>query len=193
MSDPKRARSRCAAACASLASLLPLAAPAADLGPHVHGSAALRISVDGTLLEATLESPLTNLIGFERSPRNDKERATVRAMAQQLRQPQTLFPPTAAARCTPSGVEIEAPTLPAELLGNATQPAPAAGTVGSSGHADLDASFRWRCEAPAQLKGMDVGLLAAFPGLHTLKVQLVGPRGQSATVLSSGGARSLSW
>ena len=44
----------------------------------------------------------------------------------------------------------------------------------------------------AELAGMEVALLQAFAGLRTLKVQIAGPRGQSATQLS-GAARSLRW
>lgn len=47
-------------------------------GTHVHGLAELAVAVnpDGTLI-AGLESPLYNLIGFERAPRNDAEYALV--------------------------------------------------------------------------------------------------------------------
>lgn len=47
-------------------------------GTHVHGLAELAVALnpDGTLV-AELESPLYNLIGFERAPRNDGEYALV--------------------------------------------------------------------------------------------------------------------
>lgn len=180
-----------AASMLSLALLMNASAATAEGHAHVHGSAELRIVVDGPQLEIGLESPLDNLLGFERSPRNDKERAQVRAMADSLRQASALFTPTLAARCAVVGVEIAAPTLPAELLRNPKTSV--AGVAAEGGdHADLDATYRWRCEAPAQLKGLDVGLMQAFPGLRTVKVQVVGPRGQSAAVLSSG-MRSIVW
>ena len=177
---------------AALVALAHLGALAAAPGAHLHGTAELRIVVDGAQLEVALESPLDNLLGFEHAPRNDSERAAVRAMADKLRRPQALFTPTANARCTLASMAIAAPALPTDLIGN---PAPAAvATPAAKGdeHADLDATFRWRCDAPAQLKGLDVGLMQAFPGLRIVKVQVAGPRGQSATVLSAG-MRSVTW
>ncbi len=191
--SPRHCRRAAGLALAALTPLLALGAFAAEPGAHVHGAAVLRIVADGAQHEVTLESPLDNLLGFEHAPNTERQRASVREMAAKLRQPQRLFTPTAAARCTPAGVEIAAPTLPAALIGN---PQPAAGTradaASGAEHADLDATFRWRCDAPAQLKGLDVGLMQAFPGLRVLKVQVAGPRGQSAAVLSAG-TRSVAW
>jgi hypothetical protein len=175
-------------ACALLAIVPALGAA----GPaHVHGVAELHVVVDGATLEARLRSPLDNLLAFERAPRTEAERAAVRALGARLRQPQTLLVPSPAARCRSDAVAIESAVLPAELLGS-PQPVPAPGAAATDGHADLEATFRWRCELPAELGGMDVGLTQAFPGLRTLKVQIVGPRGQSAATLS-GTNRKLRW
>ncbi len=171
-----------------------LAAPAQAApapGAHAHGVAELRVVVDGGRLEVALESPLDNLVGFEHAPRTDKQRAAVRSMAAKLRQAQTLFVPTAAARCSLGSVRLASSALPAELLGEKEPTAPQAGQE-ADGHADLDASFVFDCAAPAELKGMDVGLLSAFRGFHKLNVQVVGPKGQSATVLTPR-KRSVSW
>lgn len=189
-----------------------LCALAGAIGPvsaqepaHKHGAAELRIVVDGPQLQLALETPLDNLVGFEHAPRNDKQRTAVRAMAAKLRQPQELFTPTPAARCTPGEVSLESAVLAPELLGEKKSAGAAAGAQGATAHekgppkkgaggehADLDASFTWRCEAPAQLKGIDVGLMQAFPGLRKLDVQVVGPRGQSATQLTPA-KRSVTW
>ena len=180
-------------ACAVLA--LCCAAAAETPGAHVHGVAELRVVVDGGRLEIALESPLDNVIGFEHAPRTDKERAAVRGMAARLRQAQTLFVPTAAAQCTLASVQLASGALPAELLGEPRPARPDAGkepTKDADGHADLDADFAFNCAAPAQLKGMEVGLMQAFPVLLKLKVLVVGPRGQSATVLLPG-KRSVVW
>ncbi|MGP1275757.1 MAG: ZrgA family zinc uptake protein [Caulobacterales bacterium] len=54
-------------------------------GTHVHGLAELAVAVnpDGTLV-AEMESPLYNLIGFERAPRDDAEYALVAAALAKL-------------------------------------------------------------------------------------------------------------
>ncbi len=52
------------------------------------------------------------------------------------------------------------------------------------GHAELEALITFQCESPSTLKDLDVKLFNAFPPLHRLQVQMVGPRGQSATTLT---------
>lgn len=157
------------------------AAGAHEPGAHVHGVGELRIAVDGPELVIDLESPLDNLLGFEHAPRTDRERAAVRAMAAKLRQSQTMFAATAAARCTSTKVELGSSALPPELLG---EPPAATAAPDPDGHADLDASFAFRCEVPERLQGIDVGLLQAFPGFRRLNVSVAGPKSQSAVVLT---------
>ena len=184
------------AACLALgvlcaAALAPARARAHEPGAHVHGVAELRIAIDGPLLEIDLESPLDNLLGFEHAPRSDRERAAVRAMAARLRQAQTMFVATAAARCKPTKVRLESSALPAELLGEAP-PASADTSKDPDGHADLDATFTFQCEAPERLQGVDVGLMQAFKGLRRINVSVAAPKGQSAVVLTPG-VRAVRW
>lgn len=171
--------------------LTPRGASAHEPGAHVHGLAELRVAVDGPGLEIALESPLDNLLGFEHAPRSDTQRAAVRAMAGKLRQAQSLFVPTAAAQCTLAAVQLSSAALPADLLGE-TKRSSGDASRDEDGHADLDATFTFKCASPAQLKGMDVTLMLAFPGLRKLNVSVAGPRGQSATVLAPG-QRVVSW
>ena len=180
------------AACFAFACIAPFTQGfAKEPGAHAHGQAELRVAVDGNQLEVTLESPLDNVLGFERAPRNDKERSAVRAMALKLRQAQTLFVPTPEARCTLASVQIASAVLAPQLLGEASS----ATTPGANpdGHADLDATFQWRCTEPAQLTSLDVRLMQAFSGLRKLNVQVAGPRGQSAMQVSHGQRVVVKW
>jgi hypothetical protein len=133
---------------------------------HEHGVARLDVAVEGTRLTLQLETPLENLLGFERAPRTDAERQRVQAMLQRLRAPGGLFRADAAAACKPGPVSIEAPVLG---LGQAGPAADA--------HADLDASFEFTCaRAPQQL---DVLLFDAFAPLQRIQLQLALPGGQA--------------
>lgn len=157
-----------------------LPATAHEPGAHVHGIAKLQVAVDGNILTLGFESPLDNLLGFEHMPRNDKQKAAVRAMAERLNKPETLFLPTLAARCVPVSAKLESPVLEPEKK------------TGGDGHADLDADFVFKCAQPGELRGMEVKLFDAFANLRRLDVQVAGARGQAAVRLTPA-QRQISW
>lgn len=192
-------------------------------GPHVHGVAALEIALDGATMQINLNSPLDNLLGFERAPRNEKERETVRTMTSKLHQADNLFIFTPAAQCRLGAVRLESPLLPSELLmprsssgsdkskgakydkddrSSASSPLPRGSTSSASmpsatapvgeHHAELEATWNFRCAAPQALQDIDVRLFDAFPGLRRLDAMIVGPKGQSGAKLSPASTR-LKW
>ncbi len=169
-------------------------------GAHQHGVAKLAVAVDGNQLEITLESPLDNLLGFERAPRTNAEREAVRKMAQRFHAGTELFTPTAAAGCTPKGAELSSEVLDPALLAPAgsTTAAPAAGTpappaaAAKDSHADLDATVRFQCANPAALKGVDVGLFKAFPKFRQIDAAVAAGNTQRGSKLSPR-QTSLSW
>lgn len=151
---------------------LPLLAKAHEPGAHVHGIAKLQVAVDGNTLTLDFESPLDSLLNFEHMPRTEKQKAAVRAMAERLNKPGTLFLPTPAARCDPVSVKLESPVLE-----------PVRKPAGDD-HADLDAEFVFKCAQPNELRGMEIKLFDAFRNLRRLDVQVAGARGQAASRLT---------
>jgi hypothetical protein len=146
---------------------------------HVHGVAQLEVVVEGAELHLRLESPLESLLGFERAPRNDKERAAVAEMRKKLADAGKLFTPTSAAQCTLKSVQVSAPTLD--------------GKVAAAGeHADLEANFQFGCAQPAKLTGVEVRLFHPFPKMRRVEAQIISAKGQKATRLTSK-MRFLSW
>jgi Protein of unknown function (DUF2796) len=138
---------------------------------HQHGVARLDVAIDGTRVSIGFESPLDNLLGFERAPRTAAEQRAAEAALAQLRDAAALFRFDAAARCRSAATELRSAAL---KLGGAA--APAAGE-----HADLDASWEFACErAPVQLEH---GLFAAFPRLQRLQVQTATAARQSGALL----------
>ena len=143
---------------------------------HEHGVMKLDVAVEGNTLSIALESPLDSFLGFERAPRTEAERRAAAALLTRLRGPdkgKPLFTADAAARCTLSKAQVQAPVL--------DTPAQAAG---KDGHADLDADYAYICAEPAQLKGLDLGLFDAFARLKRIDVQVAGPQGQSRVTLT---------
>ncbi len=155
---------------------------------HSHGVAKLEVAVDGPAITLKLESPLDSLLGFERAPKTDAERARVREMAKVLRSGDA-FVPTAAARCRLDSVKLVSPALAPELLGESGG-APAGKT--DDEHADLDGTFVYRCEDPKALAGIDVTLFDTFKRLRRLDTQVASPKGQSALKLTAK-SRQIRW
>ena len=167
--------------CAGLLAAAPLVAPAGEPAPHQHGVARLEVAVDGPVLSFFLDCPLDNLLGFEHYPRNESERAAVRALGDRLRAAQTVFATPPAARCAPTSVRLKSPVFESK------PPAASAG-----GHADLEAEFVFHCEAPEHLRSVDVRLFAGFPNMRRIDVQLAARAGQVGTKLDAA-SETLRW
>jgi hypothetical protein len=140
---------------------------------HQHGHAKLDVVYEAGQLTIELDSPLDNLVGFERAPRTDAERKTVDAAVARLRAGQTLFVIDPAAGCTLGAVELS--SAPLGLGGADAAPA-------RDGHAELAARWDFRCDGVAP-GWIDVGLFQAFRRLSRLEVQAVGPRAQRQATL----------
>jgi hypothetical protein len=151
--------------------LLPLAVHAA--APHEHGVGRLDLAIEGGSLTLMLEAPADSLVGFEHAPRDARQRAALAKARQTLERPAALFVPSAEAACTPAHTQVESP-----LFDGAPAKAEA------SDHADITATYRFQCAHPAALRDVDVRLFQAFPRLKTLRVAVVGPRGQTALRLT---------
>lgn len=160
---------------------LPPATAQAHGRAHVHGQADLEIVIEGDTLQFTLASPLDSIVGFEHRPRTAAQRQAAEKALAALADPARLFGLPAAAGCTPEGQTVEAPVL--------TDPAPAAGAAPTGdGHADLDATWRWRCSAPQALDRVQLRLFEAFARLQRLEVRHAGPAGQGRQMLRRGAA-----
>lgn len=160
----------------TLAALLAGSAAQAE-GPHQHGVASLELVVDGPVLSITLDSPLDNLLGFERGPRSEAERAAVRAMAQRFHAGAGLVVPAAAAGCQLQAVTLQSDVISPALLAKAAAPGAASTQpAASAGHADLQATLRYQCAQPQALKTVSLaGLFQTFGRLRQLDAAVVAP------------------
>lgn len=160
-----------------LAALTPWAAQAANGKAHEHGVVKLDIAIDGNRLSIAMESPLDNLVGFERAPRNPAEQRRVDDAVARLRDAGRLFDIDAAAGCRLAGVTLEAPIL--GVGAGAAAP--------KDGHGDLDADIAFECRDTARATRIDIApLLRAFPGMQRIDVQLATPWGQSKETVKRG-------
>lgn len=178
-----------------------LAAAAAGGGAHAqhrhaheHGVASLEVAVDAATLTVRLESPLDDLVGFERAPRTDRERAQVADAVGRLRAADRLFHVDPAAGCVLSAVRLEAPALGLAEAGPADGQAAAAqaGQADETGHAGLEGTFVFDCRDAPRARFIDIGLHDAFKGVRTVRAQVASPQGQFKRVLRRGSTR-LEW
>jgi Protein of unknown function (DUF2796) len=121
-----------------------------------------------------LDTPLDNLLGFERAPRTDAERAVVDKVVARLRAADGLFRIDSAAGCTLAKVTLESPVLG---LG-----APAA-APSKGDHAELNGRFEFNCKAAQQARFVEVELFEAFAPMKRINLQLVLSRGQMKATL----------
>jgi hypothetical protein len=160
---------------AALAAALGLAGHAAA-GPHEHGIGHLAVAVDGRALAIELRLPAKDLVGFERAPRTDAERARIEQTRAALADPK-LFVPPGEAKCSASGTPaVAVPTF--------------TGKAGADDdHADFEAVYRFECANPAALASLEQGVFKAFPRIKQLRVQAATAKGQRQAVLTHGKPR----
>jgi hypothetical protein len=151
-----------------LAGLLAFALPAHAGKGHVHGEGKLDVSIEKDSVTLTLELPLDAATGFERAPKNEQERAALAAAEKALRNP-ALFLPTPAAQCTAQPPQITMPAFDGKQ---------------GDGHGDIDATYGFRCAAPAELKSVETTLFKSFKRLYRVEARRVGPAGQGAARLT---------
>ena len=152
---------------------LTAAAPASAGKAHQHGVAQLDIGVDPGRVTLLLEMPMDSLVGFERAPRNDAERAQVEDALQRLRSAATLFRIDTTAQCTPGTVVLESAVLG---LGTTAEES-------KDGHADVQASVEFNCKNGTKAGFVELGLFEAFARLQRVEVQTATPRGQMKATL----------
>ena len=145
-----------------------LSAQAQQQHAHVHGQMKLDVAIDGPTVVIDMESPLDNIVGFERAPKTDAEKATVEAAVAQLRAADKLFAIDPAANCKLGPVDLRSGALG---LGNPDPSEPV-------GHADLDATFSFNCTNAAAAKFIDLNLFSVFKGLRQIDSQIASAQGQ---------------
>jgi hypothetical protein len=127
---------------------------------HVHGEGKLDVAIEKDTITLNLELPLDATVGFERAPKNDKEKSALVAMEKALKDAASLWLPTAVANCTVQTAEVLMPKFD------------------GGEHADTDARYVFRCANPSALKGVETSIFKSFKRLYRIEAQRVGPSGQ---------------
>jgi len=150
-----------------------LPAETRSAGKHEHGLGTLDIAIDGNDMAIDLAGPADNFIGFEHRPSTPEQTAALAAALATLREGDALFLTPTAAGC--------------RMISSAASP-PA---YDGSGHAEIEASWEFRCSSPASVLWVESQVFAKFPGTKKLATSVVTPAGQKAVVLTRGTPRVL--
>jgi hypothetical protein len=154
---------------------IPLASFAKDHGhshgAHVHGVAQIDVAIEGKTLVIALESPADNLLGFERAPKTEAEKAKLKTVTEQLNKAATLFVPDAAAQCKAAAPVVNMPSFK------------------KGEHSDIDAEYRFDCaSAPSSIA---LPLWKNFPNFKKLNANVASDKGQQQITLKSGQSLNL--
>ncbi len=159
------------------------AAQAQTSRAHVHGQLRLDVVIDGPTVTIALDAPLDTLVGFERAPRSEAEKAAVQSAIAQLRAADRLFKIDAAGNCKLGPVELQS----AQLGLGKTESAASA-----DGHADFKAGFGFNCSHAEQVRFIELGLFQAFEAARQIDVRIVTAEGQFRRTLRRPATR-LTW
>lgn len=141
----------------------------AHAAPHDHGSGRLDVAIEGATITINLELPLDAAVGFERAPRNAKEKAVLQDAAKRLAEGSAMFQPNAEAACNLKNQTLRVPHLDGAAAGE---------------HADIEAQYRFECANANALNAIASGLFKAFPRLYRVETQRIGPKGQGGARLT---------
>ncbi|WP_373974301.1 DUF2796 domain-containing protein [Chitinibacter sp. SCUT-21] len=127
-------------------------------GAHVHGAAEIDVAIDGKTLLITLESPADNLLGFERAPKTDAEKAKLKTVTEQLNKAELLFAPAATAQCKAAAPVV---TMPSFKKGE---------------HSDISAEYQFTCASVPS--SVALPLWKNFPKFKNLNANIATAQGQ---------------
>jgi hypothetical protein len=148
-----------------------------ELGAHEHGHGRLTIAVEGNAVTMELEAPGADIVGFERAPGTDEERAKVDAAFAVLGKPLELFVLPAAAGCSVTASEVEI----AGEGGHHEEGGETAATghehETEATHNEYRARYVLTCAETARIDAIDFAYFAAFPGAEELEVELASAKG----------------
>jgi hypothetical protein len=139
-------------------------------GKHEHGAVTFNIALDGETLSLELDAPAINVLGFERSPRNDAERKLVTDTHAWFAGGREMLAVPNNAGCRLQSADFSAPKL-------------------GTGHADYRPRYNFRCSNPAALIWVEIWALRKLKEVERAEVNLITPQVQRQQTLQGGELR----
>jgi hypothetical protein len=131
---------------------------------HAHGVANLDVALEGRSLTLEFRAPAEDVLGFERKPASDKDRAALESAASYFKAGRG-FVPSAAANCRPLESVVEV-----EERGKA--------------HFEVVARLAYDCKEPGSLAEIEAAVFAQHKRVKRIDVRSVTGKGQSSARLT---------
>lgn len=132
---------------------------------HAHGAAKLDISIENNKIEADLEIPGMDLVGFEGAPKTAAQKENLKRMTDLMTNEYSLLMIDETAGCTVTKRKLETDNH-------------------DKTHSEYDFEIDYTCKDLSKVKTMDVNLFRDLESLNELTVQLVTHRSQKAVKLN---------
>lgn len=171
---------RSIAALLGLSLALPLGAQ--DHGSHEHGLSTLDLAIDTNRLQAVLQGPAHNFVGFEHWPEGEAERVRVESARSALSEGEALLGLPQAAGCQQQRLEMEGVPEAWADAGQATDAAAGA-------HRNWRIDYRFLCDQADVLRYIEPRLFEAFKHTSELRWQLISGSHQDGGSLQAPGER----
>jgi hypothetical protein len=147
---------------------------------HVHGTAHLRLVTNDKGVTASFIGPAGTLIGFERKPGSEEERATLALAIENLKAGDGMIRLNTAANCHLLSADVDVP------LGGSPHRAEREPSGDNERHVDMKADYRFACDRSDQLDSAGLGFFAGFPFLQRVLVEYETKEGRGAAELTPG-------
>lgn len=151
---------------------------------HVHGTAELRLAIDGGVVEAELALPAKDVVGFEYAPRDEADEAAIAGALEALEAGVALIGISPAAECLQSRFDVVASPGGATADGHEDHghddKAPQGEEHREGGHSEFVLRYRFDCATPEAITAIQPTLFAAFPSVGAIDVQALTAMGQAA-------------
>ncbi|MDP6564124.1 MAG: DUF2796 domain-containing protein [Alphaproteobacteria bacterium] len=174
----------------ALSALAAAGAAAQTAGAHVHGVSTLLVAVEAGDLILELTTPGDDVVGFEHRPADAAQTRRAESALALMKSPERLFRFDAAAGCEPGVVAVLRSLLPSGHGDGERSHATGSGHRDETEHAEFRLRYSYRCRAVDGLKTLELLLFDHFPGMRRVRVQIVGPQGQTSHRLDRGSRKA---
>jgi hypothetical protein len=137
---------------------------------HVHGAATFNVALEGRRLVVELDAPADNVVGFEKSPRNETERKAIETANAWLASGRNIVAVPRPAGCRLQAVDFTPPTF-------------------GKGHADYRARFNFECANPGAIEWVELWALRRLLEVEKAEVNVITATVQRQVDLTAGNLR----